>query len=585
MAGDGIDGQVGALEQALSVQHALVQEPPHGGFADSCTEPAVKGSSTHMGSCRHGLHVEGRAEVLEGMGQNREHVVVNALGHGLVEVLRLGAVALWWYHHPSRDGSSRVRSDRAAYEVQTRVDAGGGAGAGEHVTFVDEERGWVDRHLGVGRGQRAGEGPVRRCASAVEQARGCHHEGAEAEPDDHGAVGMSGLQSCQHWLIRPLVRVSPGGDNDDAGGFQGIQLVGRPDLQPTGGAQRPRLGGHRLELKAVPRSGRDVGSEHAERDAHLEQRRTIEDQDRHHRRVTRHSDVPLVAESERNAACTPVPADGQKRQDGHMTTMQSSATCSVSESQFGLTLEAFGGPTVLLTVAGLRLLTDPTFDEPGEYPGEMFTLVKTAAPARSADALGTVDAVLLSHDEHADNLDDAGRRYLATVPLVLSTAGAVARLAGKTTSCPAWESLDLTGPDGSVVRVTWVPAQHGPEWATAFTGEVTGFVLTGSGLPTVYVSGDNSSLEVVRSIAERCGPVDVALLFAGAGVVAPLEAVLTVTGEEAVEASVILGARHVVVVHADGWSHFTEGHTEIEAAFERAGQRVTVMAPGEILTL
>ena len=270
-----------------------------------------------------------------------------------------------------------------------------------------------------------------------------------------------------------------------------------------------------------------------------------------------------------------------------MTTTQPLLTPSASGPPFGLTIEAIGGPTALLSMAGLRLLTDPTFDDPGEYPGELFKLVKTVSPARSAADVGTVDAVLLSHDEHADNLDDAGRRYLTTVPLVLSTVGAVQRLGGTTTNRPAWDSLDLTGPDGTVVRVTWVPAQHGPEWATAFTGEVTGFVLSGVGLPTVYISGDNSSLDVVRQVAQRFGPVDIALLFAGAGVVPPLEAVLTLTGEEAAEASVILGARHVVVIHADGWTHFTEGRTEIEAAFERAGlrNRLTVLAPGAVLTL
>ena len=154
-----------------------------------------------------------------------------------------------------------------------------------------------------------------------------------------------------------------------------------------------------------------------------------------------------------------------------MTTTHSSLTHSVSGPKSGLTIEALGGPTALLSIAGLRLLTDPTFDEPGEYPGEMFKLIKTAPPARSADDVGIVDAVLLSHDEHADNLDDAGRRYLATMPLVLSTAGASQRLAGTTTSRPAWDGLDLPGPDGRLVRVTWVPAQHGPEWATAFTGD------------------------------------------------------------------------------------------------------------------
>ena len=92
---------------------------------------------------------------------------------------------------------------------------------------------------------------------------------------------------------------------------------------------------------------------------------------------------------------------------------------------------------------------------------------------------------------------------------------------------------------------------------------------------------------MVRSIAQRCGPIDVAVLFAGAGVVSPLEAVLTLTAEEAVEASVILGAPHVVVVHADSWAHFTEGRAEIEAASALAGiqDRVTVLAPGTVISL
>ena len=39
-------------------------------------------------------------------------------------------------------------------------------------------------------------------------------------------------------------------------------------------------------------------------------------------------------------------------------------------------------------------------------------LVKTAAPTVAADRLGTVDLVVLSHDQHPDNLDRAGRELL-----------------------------------------------------------------------------------------------------------------------------------------------------------------------------
>lgn len=61
------------------------------------------------------------------------------------------------------------------------------------------------------------------------------------------------------------------------------------------------------------------------------------------------------------------------------------------------TLTLIGGPTVLIEIDGFRLLTDPTFDPPGEYEGAV-VLRKLAGPAVPAADIGAVDAVLLSHD-------------------------------------------------------------------------------------------------------------------------------------------------------------------------------------------
>lgn len=71
-------------------------------------------------------------------------------------------------------------------------------------------------------------------------------------------------------------------------------------------------------------------------------------------------------------------------------------------------------------------------------------------------------------------------------------------------------------PGGGTVTVTALPALHGPPGSETVTGPVIGFLLAGHDLQTVYISGDNASLDVVREIAERAGPVDVAILFAGA---------------------------------------------------------------------
>ena len=85
--------------------------------------------------------------------------------------------------------------------------------------------------------------------------------------------------------------------------------------------------------------------------------------------------------------------------------------------------EASGSPTsaarrVLIEVAGWRLLTDPTFDPPGRTIRLRLGhgVAKVAGPAIPAAELAPIDAVLLSHDHHGDNLDDAGRALLPSVP-------------------------------------------------------------------------------------------------------------------------------------------------------------------------
>src|SRR5476651_956130 len=88
-----------------------------------------------------------------------------------------------------------------------------------------------------------------------------------------------------------------------------------------------------------------------------------------------------------------------------------------------------GGPTVIFEIGGLRIMTDPTLDPPGDFPaGPDYIIKKLLGPALSD--IGLIDLVLLSHDQHDDNLDKAGRQLLSIVPQVLSTPAAAQRLGG-----------------------------------------------------------------------------------------------------------------------------------------------------------
>jgi L-ascorbate metabolism protein UlaG (beta-lactamase superfamily) len=236
-------------------------------------------------------------------------------------------------------------------------------------------------------------------------------------------------------------------------------------------------------------------------------------------------------------------------------------------------LTFIGGPTALLRYGGINWLTDPAFSPPGEYEGG---LVKTTGPAIAAADLGQIDMVLLSHDQHSDNLDPAGRELLPGVGRVLTTIAGVERLElDNVIGLDPWATARIERPDGGHVTVTAVPAQHGPEGSEPVTGAVIGFVLAGDGLETVYVSGDNASVDVVRAIVERAGTVDVAVLFAGA-VQIPQRfdgAYLTLSSDRAAEAAKVLGARVVIPVHFEGWTHFTQGSDALKAAF--AGNGIT----------
>jgi L-ascorbate metabolism protein UlaG (beta-lactamase superfamily) len=243
--------------------------------------------------------------------------------------------------------------------------------------------------------------------------------------------------------------------------------------------------------------------------------------------------------------------------------------------------------TAGLGVAGLRTVLDPTFDPPGRYEREGApVLVKSRGPAVPAQSLGAIDLALVSHDHHPDNLDAAGRELLGSVPLVLTTVAGAQRLGGTARGLEPFESTDVDLPDGGRLVVTAIPAQHGPDGTDHLTGPVIGFHLAGDDLPTIHVSGDNASLDVVRRIADRLGPVDVAILFAGG---ACLEgrfdgALLTLGNREAAEAAQILGARVVVPVHHDGWEHFSAPLDGLIAAFDAAGigDRLRVVAPAAV---
>ncbi|MDO8212390.1 MBL fold metallo-hydrolase [Conexibacter sp. CPCC 206217] len=231
-------------------------------------------------------------------------------------------------------------------------------------------------------------------------------------------------------------------------------------------------------------------------------------------------------------------------------------------------LTHIGGPTALIEVGGWRLLTDPTFDAPGRrYDfGWGTSSHKLTGPAIAADQLGPIDAVLLSHDHHGDNLDPAGRALLPSLGVVVTTVPGARRLGGSARGLAPWGTTRLEAEGKPTLEITATPCRHGPPLSKPIVGEVVGFAVRWEGQQdgVLWISGDTVLYDGVKEVAQRLR-VDTAILHLG-GVRFPITGPLryTMTAAEAIELIGLVRPRTAIPIHYEGWKHFRQGRDAIE---------------------
>lgn len=235
----------------------------------------------------------------------------------------------------------------------------------------------------------------------------------------------------------------------------------------------------------------------------------------------------------------------------------------------------FDTAMALIEIGGIRLLTDPVLDGAGShYELGPVHLEKTGASAATLSSLGRLDAVILSHDQHSDNLDSGGRALLSTVPAVITTPDGASRLKDVSAKgLTSWEKASIQTPNGEALEITAVPARHGPAGSEAIVGPVTGFVLdwVGNSSGLIYVSGDTVPFDGTDEIARRYAPVGLALLNLGkAQLDITGDMTFTMSAQEAAKYAAALGAKRIVPLHFDGWRHFSEDRSAAEAAFRNS---------------
>ncbi len=244
-----------------------------------------------------------------------------------------------------------------------------------------------------------------------------------------------------------------------------------------------------------------------------------------------------------------------------------------------LTLTLIGGPTALIEIDGFRLLTDPTFDLPGTYQLPHVKFEKLSGPALALDMIGEIDAVLLSHDQHADNLDESGKHFLPKARRVLTTEAGAKRLGGHAEGLAPWASTELSR-GGCSLTITATPARHGPHGIEPLSGDVIGFVVASKDSRPVYISGDTVWYDGVAEVARRF-KAGVVLPFAGAAQTRrPFH--LTMDTNDTIETARAFPDAVIVPLHTDGWAHFRQNANDLRVSFEALGfgSRIKLLEPG-----
>ena len=224
--------------------------------------------------------------------------------------------------------------------------------------------------------------------------------------------------------------------------------------------------------------------------------------------------------------------------------------------------------TVLLELAGKRVLVDPMLDEAGARPPIEGTRNPVANPTARlpipAEAIvRELDAVVVTH-RHRDHLDGTAEELLPRdVPVFCQPEDEEALRELGLDARAVSDELEWDG-----LRITRTPAQHGTGPIADALAPVSGFVLDGG----LYIAGDTVWYEGVEETIERHRP-RVAVVNAGGAEFA--EGGLIIMGIDDVR-EVAERVPTVVAVHLEALNHCYLTRAALRATpSERARARTT----------
>jgi L-ascorbate metabolism protein UlaG (beta-lactamase superfamily) len=249
-----------------------------------------------------------------------------------------------------------------------------------------------------------------------------------------------------------------------------------------------------------------------------------------------------------------------------------------------MTIRLLRHATLLVEIAGFRLLVDPMLGDPGVMPpiagsGDERRNPLVPLPVPAAEAVAGVDGALITH-LHRDHLDDAAAELLPRdLPLVCQPPdeGRLRELGFR----------DVLAVDGAAdwrgLRIARTGGRHGTGEIGARMGAVSGFVVSAGGEPSVYVAGDTIWCEEVAGALAAHRPA-VVVVNAGEARFAEGDPI-TMDGDDVVAVCRAAPWARVVAVHMEAINHCRLSRAALAERLraEGLGARVAIPADGESL--
>lgn len=246
-----------------------------------------------------------------------------------------------------------------------------------------------------------------------------------------------------------------------------------------------------------------------------------------------------------------------------------------------LNITHIGTATAILEINGVNMLTDPFFSPAGSsFPvSDKVSASVDNDPALRLDQLPIINAILLSHEDHADNLDPLGR-HLLDGRQVFTTIDGAKNLSPRPAvrGLKPWERVN-TVISGKKFEIIGTPTKH------LDGGECTGFIITSedfgvgrNSLPNaIYFSGDTVYIPELKQMAEQYH-IRAAIMNLGNAHVptdlsdpsSPLYQI-TMDGKQAAQLFQEIQADYLVPMHYESWKHFTQFGEELHRAFREEG--------------